>query len=291
MVLLSLLIATGGALFAAAIAPGWPPRLLGASLSGATIGLALTYVTDAAITSGSGLGTAFHLHALVVESSNPYGRAALITGSMCMLAAIVAPMLRSTAPGTTSSGLVRTTVALVFCTLAATTSLAGHAFVTSPVAVRLPLDMLHVLAAAAWLGGLVQLGFVAASWSTDIGEATPSSLVTLGRLDWIKRFSTVAFGCVVMLLITGTYATLAEVGVSWHALTTTRYGHIVLAKLLLYAATMPLALFNRSTLIPALTTRPKDASSMLRQYVYRETALLIVIVGLTAWLIGSDPHA
>ncbi|MBC7644071.1 MAG: copper resistance protein CopC/CopD [Thermoleophilia bacterium] len=297
--LLGLLVATGGALFAASIAHGWRPRLLGASLSGTAFGLMLTYLSDTAITRGSSFGGAFRLHALVVESSNPYGRAAIITCSMCLLAAIVAPMLRSAQPGTVPSKLARTTVTFVFCTLAATTSLAGHAVVTSPVAIRLPLDMLHVLAASAWLGGLIQLGYLAASWTggtTDTGAGTTSlaaaaAVVEPIRLDWVQRFSNVAFGCVVVLLATGVYATITEVGMSWHALTTTRYGHIVLAKLLLYAGTIPLAMLNRSTLVPGLRARPKDASSLLRQYVYREASLLIVIVGLTAWLIGSDPHA
>jgi putative copper export protein len=138
---------------------------------------------------------------------------------------------------------------------------------------RLPLDMLHVVAAAVWLGGLVQLAMLAPSAATYVAE--------------IRRFSRTAFGAVVVILVTGAYATYAELGLAPHQLVDSTYGRLVAGKLLLYAATMPLAWNNMTAFVPRIERRPEDAPRLLRQYVWRETVLLVLVIALTVWLIAT----
>ena len=65
------------------------------------------------------------------------------------------------------------------------------------------------------------------------------------------------------------------------------YGRLVVAKLVLYLGTMPLAWNNMGAFVPQVRRRPEDAPRMLRQYVWRETALLVVVIALTVWLIAT----
>jgi putative copper export protein len=133
--------------------------------------------------------------------------------------------------------------------------------------------MLHVTAAAIWMGGLLQLAFLAPFASTWI--------------DGITRFSRAAFAGVVVILLTGVYATFAELGTSFGELLSSTYGRLILAKLALYLGTMPLAWNNMRTFVPAISRRPDDAPQMLRQYVWRELSLVVVVLVLTVWLIAT----
>jgi len=274
-VVMALLGAVGSALFGLLLAPRWRVRWLGRLLVLLVLALAVSVVLDGAIVRGTGIGSALEGEGLRASIQNPFGSAALVTGALAILALVPAGLLRS---GAASMGTVsRAALVLVFVGLTASMSLAGHAAVDEPVAIRLPLDVLHVLAAAVWLGGLLQLGALAPQAHE--------------HLDAIKRFSKVAFGCVLTLLATGIYATVSELGLDPRELVETQYGRIILAKLVLYAGTMPLAWLNMTLYVPTLARRPDRATGLLRQYVGRELFLLLVVVGLTAWLIGSDPSA
>jgi copper transport protein len=164
-------------------------------------------------------------------------------------------------------------MAIVFVGLAASLSITGHAVTTEPTWLRMPLDMVHVVAAAIWLGGLLQLAFLAPFAATWIYS--------------IRRFSRVAFASVVVILLTGAYATFAELGTSLGDLLESTYGRLILAKLALYLGTMPLAWNNMSAFVPKIMHRPDDAPRMLRQYVWRELALVVVVLVLTVWLIAT----
>lgn len=270
-----LLAAVGGAGFALLVAPSWRPRWLLVALTGVLLGAASSIVLNSAIVHGSSIAEAADLRNLRHAIRNPFGSATLVLAAMAVLALAPAAVLRQGAHHLTRSS--RLALVLVFAGLGASFSLAGHAAATPPVAVRLPLDMLHVLAAAAWLGGLLQLLALAPS----AGE----------HVRHLRRFASLALTCVLILLATGVVAALIELELEPRDLVDTQYGRIVLAKLLLFAGTMPLAWLNKSTYVPAIERRPELATHLLRQYVWRELFLLVAIVAVTAWLIGSDPNA
>ena len=141
---------------------------------------------------------------------------------------------------------------MCFAGLAACLSLSGHA-IAQGLSTRLVLDMVHVLVASIWVGGLVQLWCMAPEARTRAGD--------------VDRFSSVALVSFIALLATGAYATWSGLGHDADQLLDSQYGRTVLAKLALYAGTMPLAVLNKTTLVPGLRTRPAGASRLLRQYV------------------------
>lgn len=274
--LIGLMIAAGGGIFASVIAPTWRPRWLAASILIGLLGAISAYVVDAAIVTGSSIGSVLGSSTMLAnEAATPFGSATLVTGALIIVALGPAMILASRFAEVPMS--LRWALALIFAALAATVSITGHAVTTGTLAIRLPLDVIHVIAASIWVGGLVQL-FLLAPHAHE-------------RTDDVVRFSRTAFVCVMALLATGAYATWVELGLDVDRLFSNQYGRIILAKLLLYAATMPLAWNNMTAFVPALRQRPQDAPHMLRQYVYREFALLIAIIALTTWLIGSAPPA
>ncbi|MFI9050636.1 copper resistance CopC/CopD family protein [Streptomyces sp. NPDC053427] len=105
---------------------------------------------------------------------------------------------------------------IVAAGLAATWATAEHASTGLQTAVAMPVDVLHLLAVAAWLGGLAAL-VVSLYW----GPAVERSAV--------HRFSRIAFGSVLVLVATGIYQSWRQVG-TWRALTDTSYGRLLLLK-------------------------------------------------------------
>ncbi|MEU6943933.1 copper resistance protein CopC [Streptomyces sp. NPDC046316] len=115
--------------------------------------------------------------------------------------------------------------------IAGTWALAEHASTGIQPGIAMPVDLLHLLAVAAWLGGLTAL------------------LVALYRAPGIERtaverFSKLAFGSVVVLAATGLYQSWRQVG-SWSALTGTSYGQLLLVKIGLVAVLVGIAWISR----------------------------------------------
>ncbi|MET8058624.1 copper resistance CopC/CopD family protein [Streptomyces microflavus] len=115
--------------------------------------------------------------------------------------------------------------------IAATWAMSEHASTGLQAGIAMPVDVLHLLAVAAWLGGLVSL-LVALYRTPDIGSRA------------VRRFSRVAFGSVLVLAATGIYQSWRQVG-SWSALTGTRYGQLLISKVALIAVLLAVAWFSR----------------------------------------------
>ncbi|MFF9638866.1 copper resistance protein CopC [Streptomyces bacillaris] len=115
--------------------------------------------------------------------------------------------------------------------IAATWAMSEHASTGIQAGIAMPVDVLHLLAVAAWLGGLVSL-LVALYRTPDIGSKA------------VRRFSRVAFGSVLVLAATGIYQSWRQVG-SWSALTGTRYGQLLIVKVALIALLLAVAWFSR----------------------------------------------
>ncbi|MFD9043211.1 copper resistance CopC/CopD family protein [Streptomyces bottropensis] len=116
--------------------------------------------------------------------------------------------------------------------LSATWVMTNHASEGAQVWLALPTTALHLLAMAAWLGGLVTLA---------VGlrrGLTPAA---------VERFSLVAVGSVTVLVLTGLYQSWRGVG-SWEALFDTEYGRLLLIKAGCVALMLGAAWFSRSRL-------------------------------------------
>ncbi|MFD6330099.1 copper resistance CopC/CopD family protein [Streptomyces niveus] len=115
--------------------------------------------------------------------------------------------------------------------IAGTWALSEHASTGIQTGLAMPLDVLHLLAVAAWLGGLVSL-LVALYRVPDLERAA------------VRRFSRIAFTSVVVLAVTGVYQSWRQVG-SWDAWTGTSYGQLLLVKIGLIAVLLGAAWFSR----------------------------------------------
>lgn len=115
--------------------------------------------------------------------------------------------------------------------IAGTWALAEHASTGIQPGVAMPVDILHLLAVAAWLGGLTTL-LVALYRAPSVERAA------------VERFSRVAFVSVAALVATGLYQSWRQVG-SWSALTGTRYGQLLLVKIGLMAVLVGIAWISR----------------------------------------------
>ncbi|MER5274255.1 copper resistance protein CopC [Streptomyces sp. NPDC002809] len=115
--------------------------------------------------------------------------------------------------------------------IAGTWALAEHASTGIQPGIAMPVDVLHLLAVATWLGGLAAL-LVALYRTPDITAAA------------VRRFSRVAFISVLVLTATGIYQSWRQVG-SWSALTGTGYGQLLLVKVGLVAVLVGVAGISR----------------------------------------------
>lgn len=116
--------------------------------------------------------------------------------------------------------------------LALTWAAAEHASAGIQVPVAMTSSVVHLLATACWLGGLVAL------LVTLFRAATPPPTAT------VTRFSRLAFLSVVVLAVTGVYQSWRGLG-SWDALTGTPYGKILTAKLVAVAVLLAAAGLSR----------------------------------------------
>ncbi|MEU9385718.1 copper resistance protein CopC [Streptomyces sp. NPDC048279] len=118
--------------------------------------------------------------------------------------------------------------------LAASWAMAEHASTGLQPGIAMPVDVVHLLAVATWLGGLTAL--LVALYRAPADSPVGSTAV--------RRFSGVAFGSVVTLVGTGVYQSWRQLG-SWSAFTDTAYGQLLLVKIALVALLVGIASISR----------------------------------------------
>jgi len=133
-----------------------------------------------------------------------------------------------------------------------------------------PVDLLHVLAAAVWTGGLFALVLV-----LPREGASPELLGAAAR-----RFSKLALASVLVLTATGVGRALAELS-AVSQLWTTGYGQAILAKSGLFALLVGLGSLARA--------RVQTAAERLRAVVISELALVLGVVVAVAVLTSLRP--
>ncbi len=148
------------------------------------------------------------------------------------------------------------------------------------------LDWLHLITGSLWLGGLIGLIVL---WSSIQASLRVSSLSVV-----VPRFSNVAFVSVLLLLGTGTWATINHMP-ALDALWLTGYGVAILVKIGLLIAAMALAAGNLLRTKPRLHATARDpelgepAARMLRGLISGEAALITAAVFAAAVLSSLAP--
>jgi copper transport protein len=124
--------------------------------------------------------------------------------------------------------------AVVAAGLAATWAMAEHAAAGIQTGIARPVDVLHLLAVALWLGGLSTL-------LVALFRAPADAQIEAAA---VHRFSRIAFGSVITLVATGIYQSWRQVG-SWSAFTDTTYGQLLLVKIGLVTVLVGIAWISR----------------------------------------------
>ncbi len=149
--------------------------------------------------------------------------------------------------------------------------------------VHLTADVIHLLAAGAWLGALVALVALVPrpAGSVDREHVAQTHAALAG-------FSVVGSVIVGLIVVSGLVNSWTVIGVdNVGALLTTVYGWLFIAKLALFTAMLGLAAANRFRLTPALeraASEPSRQMKALRTSLVVETSAAVSILALVAWL-------
>lgn len=159
----------------------------------------------------------------------------------------------------------------------------GHSTELSPIWLSTVADVVHAAAAAVWFGGIIGLLVV-------LRRPTDRPVASTARI--VQRFSDAAAITVAFLAAAGLALSWTATGGSLDSLISTTYGRLLLVKVLITAAILAVAGYNRSRLVPALVDDgdpPADGWRRLRRSVAVEAVALLVVLALTSVLVNVTP--
>jgi copper resistance protein D len=257
------------------------------SLAFALLSGAAWLVLTAASMSGQSVAEAMAPNVLwTVLSQTDFGNAWLLRLVLaCAIAAVLVPLLSQSA----RPAWLKTAAVILSAGFVGALASAGHAIggqgvegVLHPIA-----DVLHLIAAAAWLGTLVPLALLLGPAASDAAALATVRTATL-------RFSTLGIVSVGTLLLTGMINTWYLVG-SPAALTGTDYGRLLLVKIVLFLIMVTIASVNRLELADRLVEEQSPAAvnnarRRLRRNATIEASIGLVIIAIVA-LLGTLPPA
>jgi putative copper resistance protein D len=142
---------------------------------------------------------------------------------------------------------------------------------------HLAADVLHLVAAAIWIGGVVSLVLLLAA----IAKIPASPKATLAY-DAARRFSTLGMLSVAILVLSGIVNAWILVG-SFEGLLVTEYGRLLILKLLIFAIMLAFAAVNRFSLTPRLARSSGNPVAALRQL--KRNSTIEIALGLTIFAV------
>jgi copper transport protein len=282
-----------------AFAARWRRLLLAAGalgLASALAALPLQAATAAGSTVWDGIGEVGPV--LDTRFGTVWGLGAVAWAAVLALLAIrraPAPVVQPATVGAAGVAVPRpgpwlAALALPLAWLVCLPALGGHASVQEPVAVLLPANVLHVLAASAWIGGIAVLVFALPTATRRLEPADRTRLLSAA----VGRFSTLALVSVAALLTGGILQSLLELS-AVDDLIDTAYGRAILIKSALVALLLCIGAWNRRRTLPALAREARDGASpgrpgvALRRALRAEVALGVAALAVTGALAGYSP--
>lgn len=276
------LLAAGGAAFLVLVHDGGVGRerlvrLVAVAAAVGAAALLLAVPVQAALVTGLGVGAIAEDGVLGDVLAEGLGVATVVTivGSVVLVVALLR----------VPAGAAQRAVALGGAVLASGGfALSGHTRADEAPWWMLPSDAAHVVAAAAWFGGLVLLVLTLRRRHAD-GEAAASAAV-------LDRFSRLATAAVVVAGVAGVALAYSEVR-ALRALDST-YGAVLVAKLALLVPVALVACWNHWTLLPRVE-QEEDAGQRahalgrVRRAVAIEAVGLVAVLAVTAVLVNVTP--
>lgn len=273
------IVSVGATVFVTVLWPaGWTRArrmVIGAGVL-AAIATVATLGLQGAYAGGLGLGDALRWSTVSSTLDTRYGTASL---ARLVLLVLCVPLV-ATRPLRSAAAKVAAAAAAI--ALLATIGWAGHAGSGTAVPLAMALDVVHLTAVAAWLGGLVTLaGFVLRGG--DVG-ADPAATV-----DTVARFSRLVVVALPVIVVTGMAQSARQVGSEavLTALRETDYGRLLVAKLALFAGLLALGLLSRRW----VTRRARGTPDMraIKRSVTGEVAVAAAVIAVTAMLVNAVP--
>ena len=179
--------------------------------------------------------------------------------------------------------------AIAALVLGAVSAFSGHAIAVPQYRnLAVTLDVLHVLTAGSWLGGLgalVAVGVPTALFLERDASAA-DQIPLLARV--VNAFSPVALTCASIVVITGLLASWMRLG-SFSALFGSSYGKVLLVKLAFVLLVIVGGAFNWRRMRGVLSERGGSAAGAFRRSAWFELVAAIVVIGVTAVLVAAQP--
>lgn len=228
----------------------------------AAVATAVVLVAQTADVSGRGLVDSLRLtRDIVVETRS--GRLGLLRMVLLAVAAVAAALqpLWSRRPWV-AGGLTMAAMA--------TWPLSGHAWTTSPRAVAVLSDLVHLVAVGVWVGGLFALGCTLRLADDKAGVA--------------RRFSKVAVVTAFVVAISGSISGFWQIR-SLEALLSTGYGQLLMAKIVGFVALVAIGWLNRRR----LASWADGSAEILVRFVRAEIVIAVVVLAVTAALVNQPP--
>jgi len=223
--------------------------------------------------------------AWVVLTQTQFGDDWMLRLAIASLLAIFL-LLPAIAPGL--GAIANAACALLAAGFAGSLAWAGHAAATEGFdgTIHVASDALHLVAAAAWLGGLWPLAVLLGGARRN---ASPVSIAIAHHAT--RRFSILGIICVATILATGVVNTYEVLGPMVFMLGAD-YNRLLLLKIGLFIAMLAIAAVNRLRLTPRLSAGGVQVLA-IRQLEWNslaEAGLGILILGIVAALGRISPH-
>ncbi|HEX2904798.1 MAG TPA: copper resistance protein CopC [Jatrophihabitans sp.] len=274
-------------------------RLVWSGWSLAVLGAVGEFVLQGPYAAGSGLGTA--LRGQLLDATLHVNSGQLLSVRLVLLGVlgfVLSALFAERAVGRRMSWAPEA-AAMLGVGVVVTFAASGHSQSANPRWLAVLIDALHLTAMVVWLGGLVFL--LVAAWprraaaeltdqeseardAEEVEEAEAEQSEDLAELAaGLPVFSRIAMACVAVLAVTGTIQAWREIG-ALDAVTSTRYGQLVLVKVVLFAALIGLGYLARR-----VVRSPARALARLRRGLLTEVVVGAVVLAVTGVLIAQPP--
>lgn len=283
-------------------------RLIWTGWTAAVLGALGEFLLQGAYAAGSGLSSVLRAGLL---DDTLHANSGQLLSIRLVLVGVLGAVLTALFAGYRRPNWLPAAGVLVGVGIVITFAASGHAQSANPRWLAVLVDALHLTAMIGWLGGLTILLVAASGRARRVEPAEPVRIAELaggaGAVELAEPvesvepvgtddteelsaglpiFSRVAMTCVATLAITGTIQAWRELG-TVDAITTTRYGQLVLIKVVLFLGLVALGYFARR----AVQTRVAGRSTLtrLRRTLVTEITVGAVVLAVTGVLIAQPP--
>ncbi len=260
-------------------------RLVWTGWTVAVLGAVAEFLLQGPYSAGSGLSTA--TQSTLLDATLHINAGQLLSVRVLLIGILGAVLTALFADRRRRPSWAAEVAATVGVGIVVTFAAAGHTQTANPRWLAVLVDALHLTAMIVWLGGLAVLLVAALTRSHRSAADGDADRADTDELSaGLPVFSRIALACVVTLAVTGTIQAWREIG-SVAAITSTRYGQLVLLKVVLFCGLVGLGYLARRALKRA--AGGGSALVRLRRTLLTEVTVGASVLAATGVLIAQPP--